>query len=77
MLVSFFELQGVPKGTPGRPFGIIFGTFCMTWLDDLSRLLAASNFKSQTTLQTPKSLPGQLLEVNIIANVSKNAPRSH
>ena len=56
------------------PFGIILGTFYMTWPDDLSRLLAASNFTSKTTLQTPKSLPGQLLEYKINENVGKTLP---
>ena len=46
----------LPKAPPGRQFGIIFGTFCMTWPDDLSRLLPASNFQPKTTLQTSTSI---------------------
>ena len=56
VLVSFSEPQGAPRGTSRRPFGIIFSTFCMTWPDNLSSLLPASNFGSKTTLQTSKSI---------------------
>ena len=56
MSVPFSEPQGAPKSTPGRRFGNIFDTICMTWPDDLSRLLLASNFQPKTTLQTSKSI---------------------
>ena len=46
----------LPKAPLGDHFGVIFKTFCMTWAQDLSMLLVASNFEPKTTLQTPESI---------------------
>ena len=44
--------QGGPKGSPGNHFAITFDTFCMTWADDLSRLVQTSRFNRKAILQT-------------------------
>ena len=47
--------SGAPKAPLGDHFAIIFSTFCMTWADDLSRLVQTSSFNRKTTLQTYNS----------------------
>ena len=54
-LGSFWVPRVLPKAPLGDNFAIIFGTFCMTWADDLSRLVQTSSFNRKTTLQTYKS----------------------
>ena len=46
-LGSFWVPRVLPKPSPGAHFAVIFGTFCMTWADDLSRLV-------QTPVSTEK-----------------------
>ena len=54
-LGSFWVPRVLPKAPLGDHFAIIFSTFCMTWADDLSRLVQTSSFNRKTTLQTYKS----------------------
>ena len=55
VFMSFWVPRVLPKPSPGDNFAIIFATFCMTWADDLSRLVQTSSFNWQATLQTYKS----------------------
>ena len=51
----FWVPRALPKPPPGDHFAINFATFCMTWADDLPRLVQTSTFNRKATLQTYKS----------------------
>ena len=50
-LGSFSVPRVLPKAPLGDHFGIIFSTFCMTWADDVSKLVQTSSFNRKATLQ--------------------------